>query len=116
MQGTRRAGRRREHATHISLATRSASTPTGQCVTAVTCPSASIPRGVVSNPQTRMHVEVKCLGRRQYKYKGKKEEGGREEGRKGRERGSRNGRRRGGTRDGEGDEGKKGGSREEKME
>ena len=34
--------------THVSRATRSASTPTGQCITAVTCPSTSIPRELVS--------------------------------------------------------------------
>ncbi|KAJ7834869.1 hypothetical protein B0H14DRAFT_3708908 [Mycena olivaceomarginata] len=70
-----------------------------QCVAIVTCPSASIPRGVVS-------TEVKYLGRRQ--YEGKKEE--RKEGeRKGREQGGRNGRRREGTR-----EGGRGGRRGEK--
>lgn len=54
-----------EKDTYTSLATLCASIPTGQCATAATCPSTSIPRDVPSYPHTRIHVDVKCL---EYEY------------------------------------------------
>ena len=56
---------RKSETTNISRATLSASIPTGQCMTAVTWPSTSIPRVVVSYPHTLMQVEMKC---REYEY------------------------------------------------
>lgn len=46
--------------THRSRETRSASTPTGVCMTAVTWPCTSIPRAATSYPQTRTQDDVKC--------------------------------------------------------
>lgn len=53
--------RTQNQSTHVSLATRSASTPTGQYAIAVTCPCTSIPPvAVISCPHTRTQDEVKC--------------------------------------------------------
>jgi hypothetical protein len=46
--------------THRSRETRSASTPTGVCMTAATWPCTSIPRAATSYPQTRTQDDVKC--------------------------------------------------------
>ena len=52
--------------THVSFATRSASTPTGQYAIDATCPATSIPPvAVISYPHTRTHDDVKCL---EYEY------------------------------------------------
>jgi hypothetical protein len=56
---------RKSETTNMSRATLSASIPTGQCMTAVTWPSTSIPRVVVSYPHTLIQVEMKC---REYEY------------------------------------------------
>jgi hypothetical protein len=46
--------------THRSRDTRSASTPTGVCMTAARWPCTSIPRAATSYPQTRTQDDVKC--------------------------------------------------------
>jgi hypothetical protein len=56
----RRMTRTLYETTHRSRKTRSASTPTGVCMTAATWPCTSIPRAATSYPQTRTHDDVKC--------------------------------------------------------
>lgn len=55
----------REIGTYKSFCTLSASTPTGQCFTAVTCPCTSIPLAAISYPQTLTQEDVKW---REYEY------------------------------------------------
>jgi hypothetical protein len=56
----RRKARTLNEITYRSHETRSASTPTGVCMTAATWPCTSIPRAATSYPQTRTQDDVKC--------------------------------------------------------